>query len=396
STGYLLGRKTGVRIFNRPDSRLFKREYVIRTRKFYERHGGKTIVYARFIPIVRTFAAFVAGVMEMPYLHFLPYSVCGGIGWVFTMTMLGYELGSIPFVRRNFDYAILTVIFVSLLPTFIEVVKARGGRAPHKSGQPGSEYPVVHQPQPRSQPRRQQRPVRDAAQVFGYRPDVFLRRHPLDGIEAAQVHRARVAPQSLFLLEIVVMLEIGHRQFPQRAVNRLAVAQSRIVGLGDRPPMPTQPEDGQHVIVVADRFQVEQQRRIAEHAQGRRAEQGPFHAMAGPVSHYAPRRPASRPVWFFVISDFAIEVRLDPLRPAELPETRTLRRAETVFQHVHNPSARSNASTKKYSPHITDSFTPSPLCKWYTPPFRMPSHSGSFAARYRSHSVAKMRRAASP
>jgi membrane-associated protein len=133
STGYLLGRKTGVRIFNRPDSRLFKREYLIRTRKFYERHGGKTIVYARFIPIVRTFAAFVAGVMEMPYLRFLPYSVCGGIGWVFTMTMLGYELGSIPFVRRNFDYAILTVVVVSLLPTFIEVFKAHRGRSSHES-----------------------------------------------------------------------------------------------------------------------------------------------------------------------------------------------------------------------------------------------------------------------
>jgi membrane-associated protein len=133
STGYLLGRKTGVRIFNRPDSRLFKREYLIRTRKFYERHGGKTIVYARFIPIVRTFAAFVAGVMEMPYLRFLPYSVCGGIGWVFTMTMLGYELGSIPFIRRNFDYAILTVVFVSLLPTFFEVVKAQRGRSSHSS-----------------------------------------------------------------------------------------------------------------------------------------------------------------------------------------------------------------------------------------------------------------------
>lgn len=133
STGYLLGRKTGVRIFSRPDSRLFKREYLIRTRKFYERHGGKTIVYARFIPIVRTFAAFVAGVMEMPYLRFLPYSVCGGIGWVFTMTMLGYELGSIPFVRRNFDYAILTVVVVSLLPTFIEVFKAHRGRSSHES-----------------------------------------------------------------------------------------------------------------------------------------------------------------------------------------------------------------------------------------------------------------------
>ena len=129
STGYLLGRKTGPKIFNRPDSRFFKREHVIRTKKFYERYGGKTIVYARFVPIVRTFAAFVAGVMEMPYLRFLPYSVCGGIGWVFFMTMLGYELGSVPFVRRNFDKAILTIIVVSLLPTIIEVIKARRGKA---------------------------------------------------------------------------------------------------------------------------------------------------------------------------------------------------------------------------------------------------------------------------
>ena len=125
STGFFLGRKTGVRIFSRPDSRLFKRDYVIRTRKFYERYGGKTIVYARFLPIVRTFAAFVAGVMEMPYLRFLPYSVCGGIGWVTLMTMLGYELGSVPFVRHNFDKVILAIIVVSLLPTLIEVVRAR-------------------------------------------------------------------------------------------------------------------------------------------------------------------------------------------------------------------------------------------------------------------------------
>ena len=83
STGFLLGRHTGPRIFSRPDSRLFKQEYVTRTKKFYERYGGKTIVMARFIPIVRTFAAFVAGVGQMPYLRFLPYSVCGGIGWVF-------------------------------------------------------------------------------------------------------------------------------------------------------------------------------------------------------------------------------------------------------------------------------------------------------------------------
>jgi membrane-associated protein len=125
STGYFLGRKTGVRIFSRPDSLLFKREYVLRTQKFYEIHGGKTIVYARFLPIVRTFAAFVAGVMQMPYRRFLPYSVCGGIGWVFVMTMLGYELGSVPLVRRNFDKAILAIIVLSLLPTLFEVLRAR-------------------------------------------------------------------------------------------------------------------------------------------------------------------------------------------------------------------------------------------------------------------------------
>jgi membrane-associated protein len=130
STGFFLGRKTGARIFSRPDSRLFRREHVIRTRKFYERHGGKTIVYARFIPIVRTFAAFVAGVMGMPYRRFIPYSVCGGIGWVFFMTTLGYQLGSVPIVRRNFDYAVLAIIFISLLPALGEVLRSRRSERP--------------------------------------------------------------------------------------------------------------------------------------------------------------------------------------------------------------------------------------------------------------------------
>jgi len=125
STGYFLGRKAGSSVFNRPDSRIFKREYVTRTQAFYDRYGRKTIILARFVPIVRTFAACVAGVGQMPYLRFLPLSICGGIGWVLLMTTLGYELGSIPFVRRNFDKVILGIIFVSLLPTIVEVVKAR-------------------------------------------------------------------------------------------------------------------------------------------------------------------------------------------------------------------------------------------------------------------------------
>jgi len=129
STGYLLGRQTGPRIFSRPDSRLFKQEYVTRTHAFYEKYGGKTIVFARFVPIVRTFAAFVAGVGKMPYLRFLPYSVCGGIGWIFCMTTLGFQLGKVDLIRRNFDYAILLIVFLSLLPTLLEVLRARRAAA---------------------------------------------------------------------------------------------------------------------------------------------------------------------------------------------------------------------------------------------------------------------------
>jgi membrane-associated protein len=125
STGYFLGRKTGPKIFRRPDSRLFKQEYVTRTRRFYERYGGKTIVLARFVPIVRTFAAFVAGVGQMPYLRFLPFSLCGGIGWVALMTTAGFWLGRVQFVKHNFDKVVLLIIFLSLLPTVLEVLKSR-------------------------------------------------------------------------------------------------------------------------------------------------------------------------------------------------------------------------------------------------------------------------------
>ena len=127
STGYLLGRRTGPRIFSRPDSRLFKQAYVHRTHAYFERYGGKTVAIARFVPIVRTFASFMAGVAEMPYRRFLPYSVCGCIGWVFLMTMLGYCLGSSPLVRNNLDKAIPLIILLSLIPVFIEGYKARRG-----------------------------------------------------------------------------------------------------------------------------------------------------------------------------------------------------------------------------------------------------------------------------
>lgn len=131
STGYLLGRQTGPRIFTRKDSLFFKQSYVTRTQAFYEKYGGKTILFARFLPVVRSFAAFMAGVGRMPYGKFLPFSICGGAGSIFLLTMLGYELGGTVFVRRYFDKVILGIIFVSIVPTLVEVLRARRG---HKAG----------------------------------------------------------------------------------------------------------------------------------------------------------------------------------------------------------------------------------------------------------------------
>jgi membrane-associated protein len=125
NVGYFLGRKTGPGIFNRPDSRFFKREHLMRTQAFYDKHGGKTLIYAKFVPIVRTFAPFVAGVAEMKYLRFVAFNVFGGIGWVFAMTMLGYTLGSVPFVKQYFDKIILLIIVLSLAPAIIEVLRSR-------------------------------------------------------------------------------------------------------------------------------------------------------------------------------------------------------------------------------------------------------------------------------
>ncbi|MGA2182160.1 MAG: VTT domain-containing protein [Bryobacteraceae bacterium] len=127
-SGYLLGRRSGPVIFSRPDSRLFKQEYLQRTHAFYERHGGKTIIYAKFVPIIRTFAPFVAGIAKMPYRRFLPFDIVGGTGWVISMTLLGYFLGGVPVVRRHFEKFVLLVIFVSLLPLIFHAIQARFGR----------------------------------------------------------------------------------------------------------------------------------------------------------------------------------------------------------------------------------------------------------------------------
>jgi membrane-associated protein len=126
NTGYWFGRKTGPRLYARPDSRLFKKQHLVRAHEFYEKHGPKTIVLARFVPIIRTFGPIAAGIAEMPYRRFLPFSIGGGIAWITSMTLLGYYLGSsIPGVEKKIDKVILVVIAVSLLPMVIHFIQEK-------------------------------------------------------------------------------------------------------------------------------------------------------------------------------------------------------------------------------------------------------------------------------
>ncbi len=129
STGYAIGARLGPRLFTREKSLLFNPRHVERTRRFYARHGAKTIVIARFVPIVRTFAPVVAGVGQMQYRRFLAYNVAGGVGWVLSMTWAGYLLGrAIPNIHEYMFWVVLVVIVLSVIPIGVEILKERRRR----------------------------------------------------------------------------------------------------------------------------------------------------------------------------------------------------------------------------------------------------------------------------
>ncbi|MDV3442149.1 DedA family protein [Pseudomonas otitidis] len=125
STNYLIGRTTGERLFSRPNSKIFRRDYLERTHAFYDRHGGKTVTLARFLPIVRTFAPFVAGVGRMPYGRFVAFSVAGSILWVGGLVTLGYFFGNVPFIKQNLSLLVIGIILLSLLPMIIGFLHRR-------------------------------------------------------------------------------------------------------------------------------------------------------------------------------------------------------------------------------------------------------------------------------
>ena len=122
---YWIGYKIGPRIFSSEESRWLNRQHLERTHQFYEKYGGKTIIIARFMPIIRTFAPFVAGIGRMSYGRFLVYNVAGGIVWIVIFIAAGYLFGNIPIVKRNFTLVIFGIIFISILPGLIEYLRAR-------------------------------------------------------------------------------------------------------------------------------------------------------------------------------------------------------------------------------------------------------------------------------
>lgn len=129
AVNYTIGRLFGEKLFSNPHSKIFRRSYLDKTHQFYARHGGKTIILARFVPIVRTFAPFVAGMGHMSYRHFAIFNVAGALLWVLLFTYAGYLFGDLPVVQQNLKLLIVAIIFVSILPGVIEIIRHRRAAA---------------------------------------------------------------------------------------------------------------------------------------------------------------------------------------------------------------------------------------------------------------------------
>lgn len=123
AVNYIIGRVFGARLFSNPNSKIFRRSYLDKTHAFYEKHGGKTIILARFVPIVRTFAPFVAGMGNMSYRHFAAWNVVGALLWVLLFTYAGYWFGDLPIVQENLKLLIVAIIVLSVLPGIVEIIR---------------------------------------------------------------------------------------------------------------------------------------------------------------------------------------------------------------------------------------------------------------------------------
>jgi membrane-associated protein len=125
NTNYWIGRLLGLRLLNRASPRFIKHEHLEKTRQFYARHGGKTIIFARFLPIIRTFAPFVAGIGTMNYRLYVMFSILGGVAWIGSLTLAGYFFGNIPIIKNNLTLMIIVIIFISFIPAIREYIRHR-------------------------------------------------------------------------------------------------------------------------------------------------------------------------------------------------------------------------------------------------------------------------------
>lgn len=172
--GYMFGKKVGPSLFNRPDSRLFKQENVTKAHEFFEKYGPKSLVLARFVPIVRTFTPIIAGVSGMRYRSFLVFNVIGGVLWGAGVTLLGSWLGNIDFVKKNIEAILILIVLVSVVPIIIEFMRARSKAKKNPPQAPAQE-------QPHQQPHHQQQPVMDDATTQLRRIDQHDEQYPYGG-----------------------------------------------------------------------------------------------------------------------------------------------------------------------------------------------------------------------
>ena len=129
NTNYWVGRLLGLRLLNHPNQRWIKHEHLEKTHTFYAKHGGKTVIFARFLPIIRTFAPFVAGIGTMNYRLYLMFSILGGVAWIGSLTLAGYFFGNIPVIKNNLTLMIVGIIFISFIPAILEYIKHRRQQA---------------------------------------------------------------------------------------------------------------------------------------------------------------------------------------------------------------------------------------------------------------------------
>ncbi|MGW2643901.1 DedA family protein [Streptomyces sp. NPDC001393] len=211
--GYMFGKKVGPSLFNRPDSRLFKQENVTKAHEFFEKYGPKSLVLARFVPVVRTFTPIIAGVSGMKYRSFLTFNVIGGALWGAGVTLLGSWLGNIGFVKNNIEAILILIVLVSVIPIAIEFLRAR------------SKEKKAARSAPAPQPRHQQTPVMDTAttQLRRIEPDQPYEEQDQQywnqGYDQQQYydhqHHQQPFPQQPFPQQPFPQQQYGHHQYDQ-------------------------------------------------------------------------------------------------------------------------------------------------------------------------------------